>query len=76
MAGTPDLSVYTLCRLAGLLLALLSPAARAGAAEYYGYDQGGSRFAPLDQITPGMSTNWSRPGPITPAISRAAPRMC
>ena len=36
-----------------LLLALLSLAARAGAAEYYGYDQGGSRFAPLDQITPG-----------------------
>ena len=39
-------------RLAALLLALLLPAARAGAAEYYGYDQGGSRFAPLDQITP------------------------
>jgi len=39
-------------RLAALLLALLSLAARAGAAEYYGYDQGGSRFAPLDQITP------------------------
>ncbi len=58
-------------RLVGLLLALLLLAARAGAAEYYGYDQGGSRFAPLDQITPGnvdqlvpvtvMSTrgNWS-----------------
>jgi quinoprotein glucose dehydrogenase len=40
-------------RLAALLLTLLLPAARAGAAEYYGYDQGGSRFAPLDQITPG-----------------------
>ena len=40
-------------RLAALLLALLSLAARAGAAEYYGYDQGGSRFAPLDQIAPG-----------------------
>ena len=39
-------------RLAALLLTLLLPAARAGAAEYYGYDQGGSRFAPLDQITP------------------------
>ncbi len=39
--------------LAALLLALLLPAARAGGAEYYGYDQGGSRFAPLDQITPG-----------------------
>jgi glucose dehydrogenase len=39
-------------RLAALLLMLLLPAARAGAAEYYGYDQGGSRFAPLDQITP------------------------
>jgi hypothetical protein len=38
MAVTPDLSVYTLCRLAGLVLALLSPAARADAAEYYGYD--------------------------------------
>ena len=32
-------------RLAALLLAFLSPAARAGGAEYYGYDQGGSRFA-------------------------------
>jgi hypothetical protein len=53
MAGTSDLGIWTLCRLAGLLLALLSPAARAGAAEYYGYDPGGSRFAPLDQITPG-----------------------
>ena len=54
MAGTSDLSVYTLCRLAGLLLAILSLAARAAAApEYYGYDPGGSRFAPLDQITPG-----------------------
>ena len=53
MAGTPDLSVYTLCRLTGLVLALLSPPARAGAAEYYGYDQGGSHFAPLGQITPG-----------------------
>src|SRR6516164_11494418 len=40
-------------RLAGLLLVLLILATRAGAAEYYGYDQGGSRFAPLDQITPG-----------------------
>jgi quinoprotein glucose dehydrogenase len=54
MAGTPHLSVSTLCRLASLLLAVLSLAARpAAAAEYYGYDQGGSRFAPLDQITPG-----------------------
>jgi quinoprotein glucose dehydrogenase len=53
MAGTSDLGIWMLCRLAGLLLALLSPAARAGAAEYYGYDPGGSRFAPLDQITPG-----------------------
>jgi quinoprotein glucose dehydrogenase len=40
-------------RLAALLLALLLPAVRAGAAEYYGYDPGGSRFAPLDQIAPG-----------------------
>jgi len=39
-------------RLAALLLTLLLPAAQAGGAEYYGYDQGGSRFAPLDQITP------------------------
>ena len=38
--------------MSALLLTLLLPAARAGAAEYYGYDQGGSRFAPLDQITP------------------------
>jgi quinoprotein glucose dehydrogenase len=54
MAGTPDLSGYTLCRLAScLVLAVLSLAARAAAAEYYGYDPGGSRFAPLDQITPG-----------------------
>jgi quinoprotein glucose dehydrogenase len=53
MAGTPDLSGYTLCRLASLVLAVLSLAARAAAAEYYGYDQGGSRFAALDQITPG-----------------------
>ena len=46
--------ICTLCRAAGLLLALLSLAAgRAGAAEYYGYDPGGSGFAPLDQITPG-----------------------
>ena len=52
MAWMPYLRVYTLCRLAGLLLAVLS-LARASAAEYYGYDQGGSRFAPLDQITPG-----------------------
>ena len=28
-------------------------AAQAGGAEYYGYDQGGSRFAPLVEITPG-----------------------
>jgi quinoprotein glucose dehydrogenase len=35
-----------------MLLAVLSLAARATAAEYYGYDQGGSRFTPLDQITP------------------------
>jgi quinoprotein glucose dehydrogenase len=40
-------------RLTGLVLALLSPPARAGAAEYCGYDQGGSHFAPLGQITPG-----------------------
>ena len=54
MAGTPHLSVYTLRRLAGILLAALSLAAGpAASAEYYGYDQGGSRFAPLDQITPG-----------------------
>ena len=53
MAGTPHLSIYTLRRRASLLLAALSLAARATAAEYYGYDQGGSRFAPLDQITPG-----------------------
>jgi hypothetical protein len=53
MAATSDLGFSTLCRLAGLLLVLLSLAARAGGAEYYGYDQGGSRFAPLDQITPG-----------------------
>jgi quinoprotein glucose dehydrogenase len=39
-------------RLAALLLALLF-AAQARGAEYYGYDQGGSRFAPLDLITPG-----------------------
>jgi len=51
--GDPELSIHTLRRLACLLLAALSLAARAGvAAEYYGYDQGGSRFAPLDQITP------------------------
>jgi quinoprotein glucose dehydrogenase len=53
MTRTPHLSVCALCPLAGLLLAVLSLAARATAAEYYGYDQGGSRFAPLDQITPG-----------------------
>jgi len=48
------MKICTLRRIAGLLLALLSlPAAGAGAAEYYGYDQGGSRFAPLDEITPG-----------------------
>jgi quinoprotein glucose dehydrogenase len=48
------MGICALRRAAGLLLALLSlAAARAGAAEYYGYDQGGSRFAPLDQITPG-----------------------
>ena len=47
------MGIYTLCRAAGLLLALLSLAAQASAAEYYGYDPGGSRFAPLDQITPG-----------------------
>jgi len=52
MAGTSDLGICTLCRLAGLL-ALFSLPARAGAAEYYGYDPGGSRFALLDQITPG-----------------------
>src|SRR5271170_3527931 len=46
-----DVAGYS--RLVPLLLALLLPAARAGAAEYYGYDEGGSRFAPLDQITPG-----------------------
>jgi glucose dehydrogenase len=52
MAGTSELGVCALCRLAGLMLALLSPVP-AGAAECYGYDQGGSRFAPLDHITPG-----------------------
>jgi quinoprotein glucose dehydrogenase len=51
-ARKSGLGVFTLRRLAGLLLAL-SFAARAGGAEYYGYDQGGGRFAPLDQITPG-----------------------
>jgi hypothetical protein len=34
MAGTSDLGIGMLCGLAGLLLALLSPAARAGAAEF------------------------------------------
>ena len=52
MAWMQYLRVYTLCRLAGLPFAVLS-LARASAAEYYGYDQGGSRFAALDQITPG-----------------------
>jgi len=48
------MGICTLRRAAGLMLVLLSlAAARAGAAEYYGYDQGGGRFAPLDQITPG-----------------------
>ena len=47
------MGICTLRLAAGLLLALNSLAAPAGAAEYYGYDQGGSRFAPLDQITPG-----------------------
>ena len=41
-----------LWRLAAFLLAL-SFAAQSRGAEYYGYDQGGSRFAPLDEITPG-----------------------
>ena len=59
-----------------LIALLLGPFGVAGAAEYYGYDQGGSRFAQLAQITPAMSTNWSRPGPTTPAISIGAPRMC
>src|ERR1700677_1788234 len=45
MAATSDLRICTLGRLASLLLALLSLAARAGAAEYYGYDQGGRRLA-------------------------------
>ena len=58
MSGTRKLAAILVAdvvgysRLAALLLTLLLPAARAGAAEYYGYDQGGSRFAPLDQITP------------------------
>ena len=52
--GNLDMSICTLRRAAGVLVALLFlAAARAGAAEYYGYDQGGSRFSPLDQITPG-----------------------
>jgi quinoprotein glucose dehydrogenase len=53
MAGILHLRVCTLRWLAGLLLAALSLAARpTAAAEYYGDDQGGSRFALLDQITP------------------------
>ena len=52
MTATSDIGDCALCRLASLLLMLLALAARADAAEYYGYDQGGSRFAPLDQITP------------------------
>ena len=76
MAGMPNLSVGALVRAACLLLALLClAAARAGAAEYYGYDQGGGRFAPLDQITPGNVGHWRR-GPTIPAISRAAPETC
>ena len=52
MAGTPDLQRVHSVPARRPVLAVLLPAARAGAAEYYGYDQGGSRFAPLDQITP------------------------
>ena len=58
MSGTRKLAAILVAdvvgysRLAALLLTLLLPAAQAGGAEYYGYDQGGSRFAPLDQITP------------------------
>jgi hypothetical protein len=59
--GNLDMGIYTLCRAAGLLLALLSLAAQASAAEYYGYDPGGSRFAPLDQITPGNVDEPCRP---------------
>ena len=53
IARAPDRSARTLRWLASLTLGVLSLAAPACAAEYYGYDQGGARFAPLDQITPG-----------------------
>ncbi len=52
MSGTRKLvailvaDVVGYSRLATLLLTLLLPAAQAGGAGYYGYDQGGSRFAP------------------------------
>src|SRR5271167_3184618 len=42
MVATSVIGTSTLSRLAGLLLVLLSLAAQACAAEYYGYDQGGS----------------------------------
>ena len=50
--GAADVVGYS--RLAALLLTfpLTGRLAEPATAEYYGYDQGGSRFAPLDQITP------------------------
>jgi hypothetical protein len=77
MAGTSDLSVYTLSRLAGLLLAILSLAARAAAAPNI---MATIRVAAASRRSTrshrGMSTNWSRPGPTIQAISRAGPQTC
>jgi hypothetical protein len=63
MSGTRKLAAILVAdvvgysRLAALLLTLLLPAARAGGAEYYGYDQGGSRSLRSTRSRHRTSTN-------------------
>ena len=77
MTKTPDLSGYTLCRLASLVLAVLSLAARAAAAEYYGHYRAAAASRRSTRSHRGMSTA-TGPGLDLPirAISRAGPQTC
>ena len=56
MAWMQHLRVYTLCRLADLPVAVLW-LARASAAEYYGYDQGGATSPHSTRSLQGMSVS-------------------
>ena len=69
IAARPRAGIVKSPRSALLLIALLlGPFGVAGAAEYYGVDPGGSRLPSWRRSTPAMSTGWSPPGAIAPAI--------